>query len=188
MAAVSAFSLISSILRRNPQILVEWYFKNETLKDTSRIVKLNTGNDHSLIIRNVKTSDYGFYSCRASNLLGNTEKTIELTAIANPAVFKKESRSTSSTSYNFIWEVDSYSPIIEYQFWFRKYKGGTGGKWHKLYIPSSTDASSPVHTRSFNLTGLNTATHYEAVVLSRNRYGWSHPSEILRFHTEGASK
>lgn len=47
---------------------------------------------------------------------------IELSGIANPAIFKKESRSTSSTSYNFIWEVDSYYPIIEYQFWFRKYK------------------------------------------------------------------
>lgn len=85
-------------------------------------MKLDIGNDHSLIIRNVKTTDYGTYFCRASNPLGTTEKTIELTAIANPAIFKKESRSTSSTSYNFIWEVDSYSPVIEYQFWFRKYK------------------------------------------------------------------
>lgn len=50
------------------------------------------------------------------------EKIIELSGIANQAIFKKESRSTSSTSYNFIWEVDSYYPIIEYQFWFRKYK------------------------------------------------------------------
>lgn len=67
-------------------------------------------------------------------------------------------------------------------------QGGAGGKWHKLYIPGGTDAVSLVHTRSFNLTGLNEATHYEATVLSRNRYGWSNPSEILRFHTEGACK
>ncbi|XP_014488939.1 PREDICTED: limbic system-associated membrane protein-like [Dinoponera quadriceps] len=170
-----------------PEAEVEWYFKNETLKDSPQVMELNIGNDHSLIIKNVKTTDYGSYFCRASNILGTTEKTVELTAIANPAVFKKESRSTSNTSYNFIWEVDSYSPIIEYQFWFRKYKRDVGGKWHKLFIPDGTDAVSPVHTRSFNLTGLNAATHYEAVVLSRNRYGWSHPSEILHFHTEGAS-
>jgi len=85
-------------------------------------VKHNVENDHSLLIKNVKTSDYGSYLCRASNSLGITEKIIELSEIANPAIFKKESRSTSNTSYNFIWEVDSYSPIIEYQFWFRKYK------------------------------------------------------------------
>ncbi|CAL1674957.1 unnamed protein product [Lasius platythorax] len=170
-----------------PEAKVEWYFKNETLKYTSRIVKHNDGNDHSLLIRNVKISDYGSYLCRASNSLGITEKIVELSEIANPAIFKKESRWTSSTSYNFIWEVDSYSPIIEYQFWFRKYKRDTGGEWHKLYIPGGSDAVSPVHVRSFNLTGLDAATHYEAVVSSRNRYGWSHPSEILRFHTEGAS-
>ncbi|XP_032669678.1 protein CEPU-1-like isoform X2 [Odontomachus brunneus] len=170
-----------------PEAKVEWYFKNETLKDTSRIVKLNTENDHSLIIRNVETTDYGSYFCKASNSIGTTEMTVEVTAIANPAIFKKESRSTSNTSYNFIWEVDSYSPIIEYQFWYRKYKGGAGGKWHKLHVPGGTNIISPVHTCSFNLTGLNEATYYEAVVLSRNSYGWSHPSEILRFHTEGAS-
>lgn len=85
-------------------------------------MKHNAGNDHSLLIRHVKTTDYGAYLCRASNSLGITEKIVELSEIANPAVFKKESRSTSSTSYNFIWEVDSYSPVIEYQFWFRKYR------------------------------------------------------------------
>lgn len=170
-----------------PEAKVEWYFNNETLKYTSRIVKHNAGNDHSLLIRHVKTTDYGAYLCRASNSLGITEKIVELSEIANPAVFKKESRSTSSTSYNFIWEVDSYSPVIEYQFWFRKYRRGSGGEWRKLYIPADgSDIASPVHVRSFNLTGLDAATHYEAVVLSRNRYGWSHPSEILRFHTEGA--
>lgn len=170
-----------------PEAKVEWYFNNETLKHSSRIVKLNTENDHSLLIRHVKTTDYGSYLCRASNSVGITEKIVELSEIANPAVFKKESRSTSSTSYNFIWVVDSYSPIIEYQFWFRKYRRGGGGEWRKLYIPAGgSDIVSPVHVRSFNLTGLDTATHYEAVVLSRNRYGWSHPSEILRFHTEGA--
>ncbi|XP_072755806.1 opioid-binding protein/cell adhesion molecule homolog isoform X2 [Anoplolepis gracilipes] len=170
-----------------PEAKVDWYFKNETLTYTSRIVRHDSGNDHSLVIRNVKISDYGSYVCRGSNSLGITEKMIELSEIANPAIFKKESRSTSKTSYNFIWEVDSYSPIIEYQFWFRKYKRDANGKWHRLYIPGDNNAASPVHVHSFNLTGLDTATHYEAVVLSRTRYGWSHPSAILRFHTEGAS-
>ncbi|KYM96405.1 Tyrosine-protein kinase-like 7 [Cyphomyrmex costatus] len=170
-----------------PEAKVEWYFNNKTINyTTSRIVKHNTENDHSLLIRHVTPSDSGSYTCRASNSMGITEKMIELSEIANPAVFKKESASASSTSYNFIWVVDSYSPIIEYQFWFRRYKKNGGGEWHKLYIPAGGGDISPVHVRSFNLTGLDAATYYEAVVLSRNRYGWSHPSEILRFHTEGA--
>ncbi|XP_011876299.1 PREDICTED: uncharacterized protein LOC105566701 [Vollenhovia emeryi] len=174
-----------------PKAEVEWYFGNKNLTYTSRVVKHNAGDVHSLLIRQVKATDYGSYTCRASNSLGVTEGLVELSGIANPAVFKKESHSTSGTSYNFIWEVDSYIPINEYQFWFRKYRsnkgGGIRGPWHKLSVPTGgSDIVSPVHVRSFNLTGLDAATHYEAVVLSRNRYGWSRPSEILRFHTEGA--
>ncbi|XP_012233083.1 neurotrimin-like [Linepithema humile] len=178
-----------------PEAKVEWYLKNKTLTYTSRIVKHNVGSDHNLLIRVVQSSDYGSYRCKASNSLGTTEKNIELSGIANPAVFKKaglrEEDGTSRTSYNFIWQVDSYSPVIEYQFWFRKYKRGNGGEWRKLFIPGNNDnwyipGISSVHVRSFNLTGLDAATHYEAVVLSRNHYGWSHPSEIVRFHTEGA--
>ncbi|XP_011690293.1 PREDICTED: hemicentin-1-like isoform X2 [Wasmannia auropunctata] len=170
-----------------PEAKVEWFFNNKTLEYSSRIMKHNTDNDHSLFIRQVETDDYGSYLCRAVNSLGVTEKMIELSGIANSAVFKKDSHNMTSTSYYFVWLVDSYSPIIEYQFWFRKYRRGGGGEWHKLYIPGGGSVIvSPVHIGSFNLTGLDAATHYEAVVLSRNRYGWSHPSEILRFHTEGA--
>ncbi|XP_025270557.1 limbic system-associated membrane protein isoform X2 [Camponotus floridanus] len=178
---------LNCIVTAWPEAKVDWYFRNETLKYTSRVVKYSIGNDYRLMIRNVNESDYGSYLCRASNSLGFTEKIIELSGIANQAIFKKESRSTSSTSYNFIWEVDSYYPIIEYQFWFRKYKD-TNDKWRRLHIPGDNDVlSSVVHVRSFNLTGLDAATHYEATVLSRTQHGWSHPSAILHFHTEGAS-
>lgn len=100
---------------------VEWYFNNRSVRYSSRIVKHNAGSDHSLVIRNVRTTDYGFYLCRASNSLGITEATVELSGIANPAVFKKASHSLSKTSYNFVWEVHSYNPIVQYEFRFRKY-------------------------------------------------------------------
>ncbi|KAK1131173.1 hypothetical protein K0M31_017462 [Melipona bicolor] len=170
-----------------PEATVEWYFNNRSVKYSSRIVKHNAGSDHSLVIRNVRTTDYGFYLCRASNSLGITEAAVELSGIANPAVFKKtSSHSLSKTSYNFVWEVHSYNPIVQYEFRFRKYVNGVPGQWHKLYIPSGSDGNSFIHTYSFKLTGLEEATHYEALVLSKNRYGWSKPSEIMRFATEGA--
>lgn len=177
-----------------PEAEVEWYFANKTVPYSLRIVKHNTGHNHSLVIRNVIMEDYGFYLCRASNSLGITEAAIELSGVANPAVFK-DARSISKTAHNFIWEVDCYTPIVEYQFSFRQYRkyvhdgsfeAGTTHKWHKLYIPSGSNAIGPVHSRSFNLTGLAEATHYEAFVVSRNRYGLSRPSKIIRFATEGA--
>ncbi|XP_034170837.2 neurotrimin isoform X1 [Osmia lignaria lignaria] len=169
-----------------PEATVEWYFNNKSVKYSSRIVKHNAGSDHSLVIRNVRTTDYGFYLCRASNSLGITEAAVELSGIANPAVLKKTSHSLSKTSYNFVWEVYSYSPIVQYEFRFRKYVNGVPGPWHNLYIPSGNDGNSFIHTYSFNLTGLEEATHYEALVLSKNRHGWSKPSDIIRFATEGA--
>ncbi|XP_035726230.1 limbic system-associated membrane protein-like [Vespa mandarinia] len=180
-----------------PEAEVEWYFMNKTVSYSMRIVKHSIGHNHSLVIRNVITKDYGFYLCRASNSLGITEAAIELSGVANPAIFK-EAKSISKTAYNFIWEVDCYTPIVEYQFSFRQYRKyvhegsfrasttTTTHKWHKLYIPSGSNAIGPVHARSFNLTGLAEATHYEAFVVSRNRYGSSRPSKVIRFATEGA--
>ncbi|XP_043281008.1 limbic system-associated membrane protein-like, partial [Venturia canescens] len=165
-----------------PEAHVDWFFKNEQIVYDSRIVKHTSGQTHSLVIRNVRARDYGYYLCRAANYLGTKEKAIELSGVANPAVIKG-SRSVGKNAYYFVWEVDSYSSIIEYQFWFRNYPSGD---WHKLFIPSGSDAIGPLHSKSFNLTGLKEATHYEALVLSRNRYGWSGPSKVIRFATEGA--
>ncbi|XP_017880496.1 neurotrimin-like isoform X2 [Ceratina calcarata] len=170
-----------------PEAKVEWCFNNESVNYSSRIVKHNAGSDHSLVIRNVRTTDYGFYLCRASNSLGITEAAVELSGVANPAVFKK-AYSLSKTSYNFVWEVYSYNPIVQHEFRFRKVTNGVPGAWRKLYIPSGSDENSFIHTYSFKLTGLEEATHYEALILSKNRYGWSKPSEIIRFATEGAHK
>lgn len=99
---------------------VEWFFKNEQIVYDSRIVKHTSGQTHSLVIRNVRAQDYGYYLCRAANYLGTREKVIELSGVANPAVIKG-SRSVGKNAYYFVWEVDSYSSIIEYQFWFRNY-------------------------------------------------------------------
>ncbi|KAG8040696.1 hypothetical protein G9C98_002692 [Cotesia typhae] len=171
-----------------PDAKVDWFIENERITYSSRIVKFIAGQVHSLVIRNVRPSDYGYYVCRATNDLGVSETSIELSGIANAAVFK-ESNPIATNAYNFIWEVDSYIPIIEYQFWFRKHSTADRGRdWHKLFIPSGSDAIGPLHGKSFNLTGLTAATHYEALILSRNRYGWSKPSKILRFATEGAAR
>ncbi|XP_044016265.1 neurotrimin-like [Aphidius gifuensis] len=170
----------------SPDSKVDWYFENSKINYTNRILKFTNEQMHSLIIRSVKTIDYGYYICKAVNSIGSSEAIIELSGISYAPIFKT-SLELNKNTYNFIWEVDSYSPIIEYQFWFRKYTAKERGRdWHKLFIPSGSDAIGPLHSKSFNLTGLATATFYEALILSRNKYGWSKPSKIQRFSTEGA--
>lgn len=45
-----------------------------------------------------------------------------------------------------------------------------------------------MHTTSYSLKGLQPASVYEVAVTSRNRYGWSDNSKIVRFATGGESK
>lgn len=109
----------------------------------------------------------------------------------NPGVFKKTSQSNTITSKNthtLIWEVDSYTPVIEYSLWFRPYKTGRGlnrPEWTKLTIPAE-HSSGTVYSKSYTLRALKDRTIYEVLLVSRNRYGWSKPSPILRFATAGA--
>lgn len=119
-------------------------------------------------------------------------KTPSLTiGVPNPGVFKKASETntiTSKDTHTLIWEVDSYTPVIEYSLWFRPYKTGRGlnrPDWTKLTIPAE-HSSGPVYSKSYTLRALKQRTIYEVLLVSRNRYGWSKPSAILRFATAGA--
>lgn len=106
---------------------------------------------------------------------------------ANPATFKKDRWHLSPDSYTLIWTVDSYSPIIEYNLLFREFEeNGDSRDWIKFIIPADGHSPGPLHSKSYTLTGLKQATVYQAMVVSRNKYGWSHPSSIIKFATEGA--
>jgi hypothetical protein len=57
-----------------------------------------------------------------------------------------------------------------------------------LIIPADSSSPGPIHSKSYTLTGLSIATVYEAMIMSRNRFGWSKQSAILRFGTVGAGE
>ncbi|RZF48668.1 hypothetical protein LSTR_LSTR015180, partial [Laodelphax striatellus] len=64
-------------------------------------------------------------------------------------------------------------------------EGQSPNEWTKLVIPADTYSPGPLHSQSYTLTGLKASTVYEATVLSRNPFGWSRPSQILKFTTAG---
>ncbi|CAG9764102.1 unnamed protein product [Ceutorhynchus assimilis] len=175
----------------DPQAAVTW-LKGETIVPLdSRLVSIIDGDKYTLLIRNVQKSDFGIYTCRAINELGQSDIQIQLSGVPNPGVFKKTSennKNSNRNTYTLIWEVDSYTPIIEYSLWFRPYKTSRGlnrPEWTKLTIPAQ-HSSGTVYSKSYNLGGLKEKTIYEVLLVSRNRYGWSKPSPILRFATAGA--
>ncbi|KAJ8919706.1 hypothetical protein NQ315_006234 [Exocentrus adspersus] len=174
----------------DPQAAVTWLKGEVPVPLDNRVVSLVDEDKYTLLIRNVQRSDFGIYTCRAINELGQGELHIQLSGVPNPGVFKKtDDRNTHAKDwYTLIWEVDSYTPIIEYSLWFRPYKPRSGSNrpsWNKLTIPTE-HSSGPVYSKSYTIRGLKEKTVYEALLVSRNRYGWSKPSPISRFATAGA--
>lgn len=111
--------------------------------------------------------------------------------LPNPAVFKSNvtKDEDSTTSYTLIWKVLSFTPIIEYSLLFREFrpdKDSVRYDWTKLTIPSDS-TSAVVHSMLYTIKGLKAKTTYEALVMSRNKYGWSKHSSILRFRTKGGN-
>ncbi|XP_076264873.1 neurotrimin-like [Rhynchophorus ferrugineus] len=179
----------------DPPATVTWLKGDVMVPLDNRVVSIVEGDKstykHTLLIRKAQRSDFGIYTCRAINELGQGEIHIQLSGVPNPGVFKKTENeiSTGKTSHTLFWEVDSYTPIIEYSLWFRPYKTGRGlnrPEWTKLTIPTEHTSGS-VYSKSYTLRGLKEKTVYEVLLVSRNRYGWSKPSPILRFATAGAT-
>ncbi|XP_039279718.1 protein CEPU-1 isoform X1 [Nilaparvata lugens] len=179
---------LSCTVHANPDATVEWYRQDAVIDERPRIMKHRNNDKYSLIIRNVRKEDFGYFTCKAKNSVGTGQQTMHLSGIANPAVLKKTPHQTDEGSFTLVWQVDSYSAIYEYSLLFRIHsgEGKSPNEWTKLVIPADTYSPGPLHSQSYTLTGLKASTIYEATVLSRNPFGWSRPSQILKFTTAGS--
>ncbi|XP_059045866.1 neurotrimin [Achroia grisella] len=181
-----------------PPARTSWYRDGRPVKTDDRVVIMVQDNTHQLIFRTVRKSDLGNYTFRAENKLGMADVSFKLTGVPNVASFKVEQtlNKATATSFTLIWEVDSYSTIIEYNLWLRPYYGRLStvdpssftteppaNIWSKIVIPGDS-SDGPIHSAIYTVRGLTPSTVYEAIVTSRNRFGWSKPSAILHFATE----
>lgn len=58
--------------------------------------------------------------------------------------------------------------------------------WKKIVIPSDGSLAGPLYIQSYNISGLQLFTQYEATLMAKNRFGWSRSSKSYVFATEGA--
>uniref|UniRef100_A0A8D8PYU4 Protein sidekick n=1 Tax=Cacopsylla melanoneura TaxID=428564 RepID=A0A8D8PYU4_9HEMI len=168
----------------NPPAKVEWFRDGTPVKVGGRIDMHVSSEKHTLLIRHVRDTDFGNYMCQTSNLLGSSQQFVQLSGIPNMPIFLKSSRRLCSDSYRLVWQVDTYSSIIQYALKFRE--RDEDAPWHKIVIPSDGSIPGPIYTQSYNITGLQLFTQYEASVLAKNKFGWSRPSKSYVFATEGA--
>lgn len=130
------------------------------------------------------------YECKAENEIGLKSAHIELAGRPMPSIFKQSPVASLPTTHNLIWTTESFSPIIEYSLKFRQIPSGNilpenrgyDQKWKELTIPGET-TDGPLHSIGYTLRGLMAGTVYEAAIASRNRFGWSDISKIIKFHT-----
>lgn len=90
---------------------------------TERLMIETRGAKHSLVIRGVIPTDFGNYSCVASNLLGKERKVVTLTGRPHPVSFQSPSASQWRDKYNISWTVKSLSPIDEYKLYYKPIGG-----------------------------------------------------------------
>ncbi|XP_063698006.1 hemicentin-1 [Culicoides brevitarsis] len=188
----------------SPPAKVYWFHRNAPVTADSRNFAMSSADlnpnrtaayyhshkKHTLTLKNVHETQLGMYECKAENEIGLKSAHIELAGRPMPSIFKQSPVASLPTTHNLIWTTESFSPIIEYSLKFRQIPSGNilpenrgyDTKWKELTIPGET-TDGPLHSIGYTLRGLMAGTVYEAAVASRNRFGWSDISKIIKFHT-----
>ncbi|XP_076059982.1 roundabout homolog 2-like [Oratosquilla oratoria] len=181
----SQVALLTCSAEGEPQPSLEWMVDGQDLSRTdSRFTVSNAG---TLQISDVKPSDEGTYTCRATSSSGSSSTDLFLTirspdgapAHATPLSDLKDLpgspqppklRGSNATTLTLAWEEPEYegaSAITSYklQLWRSGWK-----EWHTLdeHIPATT----------YTVTNLSPNTPYRAVVRAMNMHGVSQASPI----------
>ncbi|KAL3285361.1 hypothetical protein HHI36_019469 [Cryptolaemus montrouzieri] len=158
-------------VKAKPTANVIWLRNGNNLKSTEHVHLLNEGNDHILILKGLKESDFGKYVCLAKNYLGTVERSISL--VKTPAVneFIKPEKPTKDLVLT--WKVESKTPITEHELQYRR-KGESNWISVKPVVHGGEDGVYIIKTA---LKGLGDGT-YETRCRSQNHHGWSDFSDI----------
>ncbi|GIY72326.1 peroxidasin [Caerostris darwini] len=99
--------------------------------------------------------------------------------LAEPVQLRGEE--SGDSSFLLTWTAKSYSPVIEYLLKIRRHK--SDDEWTDVMIPVSEEGlkQSMFFSHSYNVTGLEPGTRYEAVLQAHNDFGWNRPSDTLLF-------
>ncbi|KAG5679680.1 hypothetical protein PVAND_009234 [Polypedilum vanderplanki] len=106
------------------------------------------GTRYTLVIKRVRSQDFGNYSCVADNQLGKNKKNIRLSGDPRAPVIRSNAQSQWRDKYNISWTVDSYAPIEEYKLYYKLLSNNPPplgyGNHLDIHRPQNTD-SYPNH-------------------------------------------
>lgn len=161
----------------HPGAQVQWLFENETITNSKHHQMVRENSRHSLNIKRLQKSDFGLYTCRATNTHGHEDKFIEVTGVPNIPVFVIRPP-VDSTSVTLEWTVESIARITSFSL---LYRNKIDNIW-KTAHPKVEDPEGHVYTVKYTIS--EPAGAYEAVLKSENEFGTSE-SELQTFTQNG---
>lgn len=171
-----------------PTPTVDWFREGQLLGAISSRVKMEWNLDmmlHELRINSCDASDFGNYSCVASNLMGSSRSYIEVHGRPSELTFLPVSESKLYSREAFLrWKSKSYYPVNEFTLLYRK----VGGEHWTTVKLQGAQHKDVIQETSWVLRNLTGSCSYEAIVQAQNNYGWSLPSKILVFETASESR
>jgi len=193
-----------------PSAKVTW-FKNENTKlsTSDEIVIENQEPKFVLKIEKLKVNNFGSYKCKASNMLGSTEVSLDITGKPRPPIFSGDQREILSSvkELNITWSTDSMLPITQYLLAYRKSQvsgkhanclsmfnfvqtgiiqssSSPSSSWSQSVIPVEISKTSLTSFSSYNLKNLDNETVYDVRVRAVNKFGMSKFSKVFNFYVK----
>lgn len=174
-----------------PAAQVTWYRGGNDRIVPSRHIFITSDTNcskHTLRFNGVRDVDFGVYTCKAENFLGQSEVSIEISGKAVSATLRVDpprdgnQLEMEGRRHRLVWEVTSHTPIIEYRLWL--HPRNQEDKWINITIGLPSESTTPFsHTHFYILstpaTDGNDGVVYEITVESRNKFGWSAASNTV---------
>ncbi|EEB13645.1 protein CEPU-1 precursor, putative [Pediculus humanus corporis] len=174
---------ITCTVHAEPKANVTWYKNGDIVTKKSQISTTVVNNKYTLQITKMNEDDFGSYTCHAKNELGSKQKAIVLSGAPTKPKFKVGFTKDDKTP-EILWTVESYLPIIEYEFQYKKLQDD---KWTKITPMQTVAIEGNMYTGKEILTGLP-PNDYQVRVRAKNSHGWSFYSEEKIFNGDMAAE
>ncbi|CAL4067055.1 unnamed protein product, partial [Meganyctiphanes norvegica] len=181
------------IVHGRPIPNVSWYKGGESVNIDRHISSHDGSHRHTLTIDQVIDKDFGEYTCEASNTYGTASSSLSLTGLPKKAKMTSNKNGGEKDSYTLTWTTESFSRPVQLRIKYRKLEDDENmqnpNNWHSVSTLLTgeeglgLETNGQSHYMRHDLTNLEPATDYEAVVLVENEFGWSSESDNFNFHT-----
>jgi len=180
---------IACIVDSYPKAELVWMKNGEIIDESNTgIVFRNKENRHALLIEAINKESVGRYECKATNKLGESVKTVDISGDAAPAFVQSNHVGEHKKNFTLKWTAESESKIDMFQVSVRK-RGEKDWDMYEVSLDDNVISENDTidHVNQYHgkldLTYLEPGTFYEATIASKNMFGLNKPGEIFSFRT-----